>query len=307
MHAQAQQAGTYYLGVDGGGSKTLAVVVDTQGHEVARGEAAGSNHNNVGMEVAMRNLRLAIENASVAAAYPLPFGKAWLGISGLDRPDDHQTLLPLLQDVAQQVHLTNDGELGLSALDNAAGVAIIAGTGSIILGRDSQGRTARTGGWGYLIGDEGSGYFIAHNALIAAARSSDGRGPQTLLLDLILEHWHISKPEDLIGQVYVGDSKAKVAQLARCVFQAARQGDAIAQQIVTLGAEELALAVHAVCQQLDFPQHNVPLALVGSLLVHETTYRASFLASVRQHGYEPGQVAIVETPALSAAQAAITL
>src|SRR5947209_1166737 len=168
MDSRDHQAGHYYLGVDSGGTKTIAVIVDGQGQEQGRGLAGASNPNNIGLEPAMRNLRLAIESAMQAAGSQAPLHKAWLGISGFSRPADYDVFYPYLHDLADAIHMTNDGELGLSTLEGAVGVAIIAGTGSIVLGRNAQGKGVRAGGWGYLLGDEGSGYYVAQQALIAA-------------------------------------------------------------------------------------------------------------------------------------------
>jgi N-acetylglucosamine kinase-like BadF-type ATPase len=201
--------------------------------------------------------------------------------------------------------LSNDAELLLGALDNAIGVALIAGTGSIALGRDTHGATTRAGGWGHVMGDEGSGYDLGRRALQAAARAADGRGAPTLLLDLLLQHWQLKKADAMIGEVYPDDDKGKIARLSTYVFQAARQNDAIAQAIIEQAAHELALAVLTVSDALDLPS-ELPLALGGGLLIHEAYLRDQVLQHIhRQRG--TGQVVLVEQPALSAAQATIHL
>lgn len=297
-------ASPYYLGVDSGGSKTIAVIVDAHGQEQGRGLAGASNPNNIGLEPAMHNLRQAIERAMQAAGSQAPLHKAWLGISGFSRPADYDILYPYLHDLASVIYMTNDGELGLSTLEGAIGVAIIAGTGSIVLGRNAQGKRVRAGGWGYLLGDEGSGYYVAQQALIAAVRAADGRGQPTMLLDLILQHWSISNPIDIISQVYVDSHKAKIAQFSTHVFKAARDGDAIAAQIVQRAAQELASGARTVASQLSLA--SVPLALTGGLLEHESDYREQVLAYISEE-YELGQVEIVSDPGLSAARAIINL
>jgi glucosamine kinase len=293
------------LGIDGGGSKTLAIIVNEQGKELGRGQAASSNHSNIGLEAAMRNLHHAAQEAAEMAGCRLPVSKAWIGLAGVDRPADHEQLFPHMQMLADTVRLTNDAELCLSALENAVGIAIIAGTGSIVLGRDASGQMRRAGGWGYLLGDEGSGYDLGHQALQAAMRAADGRDQPTLLLDIILHRWNLKTHTEIIDQVYKVAGTSHIAQLAPCVFQAARQGDVVAQKIMQQAATELALAVQAICTYLDFAG-VLPLALAGGLLLHEPAYRQLVLDSIRQH-YTLGQVAIVETPALNAARAALTL
>ncbi|WP_376795251.1 BadF/BadG/BcrA/BcrD ATPase family protein [Thermogemmatispora sp.] len=296
----------FYLGVDGGGSKTLAIVVDRYGHERGRALAGSANYASVGQEEAVRQVRLAAERALQAAGARSQPRAAWIGLAGLDRPADHAVLFPPLATLADQVYLTNDAELPLAALEQAIGLVLIAGTGSIALGRDARGRLRRAGGWGYLLGDEGSGYDIGRQALQAATRAADGRGPHTSLLPRILAHWGLERPEDLIGLVYHGLETAAIARLATCVFAAAREGDLVARRIVGHAATELALAALVVSDHLEFPENVLPVALAGSLLVREAPFRAQILRRLRARR-RLGQVVIVEEPALSAAKAAIRL
>src|SRR5438876_4508100 len=181
----------YAIGVDGGGTKTLAVIVDTQGNECGRGIAGSANHKGVGVTKAIGNIRSAIEAAASQAACSLPLQSAWFGLAGIDRPQDHDLLLPHLRPLAHHMRLTNDADLVLSGLPGAIGIALIAGTGSIALGRDLQGSSVRAGGWGYLIGDEGSGYDLGLRCLQAVAQAADGRGKATILVDLVLQQWHL--------------------------------------------------------------------------------------------------------------------
>ncbi|GER81390.1 MAG: hypothetical protein IMW90_17175 [Thermogemmatispora sp.] len=296
----------FYLGVDGGGSKTLAIVVDRHGRERGRALAGSANYASVGQEEAVHQVQLAAERALQAAGAESRPRAAWIGLAGLDRPADHAVLSPRLATLADQVHVTNDAELPLAALEQAVGVVLIAGTGSIALGRDACGHLCRAGGWGYLLGDEGSGYDIGRQALQAATRAADGRGPHTSLLPRILAYWGLERAEDLIGVVYHGLETAAVARLATCVFAAAREGDRVARRIVGNAATELALAALVVSNQLEFSDNVVPLALAGSLLVREAPFRAQILRRLRARR-RLGQVVIVEEPALSAAKAAIHL
>lgn len=295
----------YYLGVDGGGSKTLAVIVDAEGQERGRGQAGSSNYAAVGLDKALQSIHSAVSQAAEMAGCALPLHGAWLGLAGIDRSSDQDTLLPHLCSLSDNIHLSNDAELLLSALDNAVGVALIAGTGSIALGRDASGSSVRAGGWGHVLGDEGSGYDLGRQGLLAAVRAADGRGPKTALLDIILRLWQLDKPDDIIGEVYPDDDKAKIAQLSTCVFTAARAGDPFARKIVQKAANELALTAFTVGKALNFPQQRIPLALGGGLLIHEADYRAQVLRRIRRH-CPIGQVVCVEQPAMSAARAMIS-
>jgi glucosamine kinase len=296
----------YYLGVDGGGSKTLAVIVNERGEEVGRGLANGANYNTIGLEAAVQHIYTAVEQAMHAAKCRLPLRKAWLGLAGIDRQADHDLLFPHVCGLAERVRLTNDGELLLAGLENAVGVVLISGTGSIALGRDAGGRRARSGGWGHILGDEGSGYSIAQQALQAVVRASDGRGPQTALRERILQAWNLRDTDELIGEVYGEPEKAKIAGLSSCVMITARGGDQVAASILQQAAKELALAVHAVCRALDFSHQEVSLALGGGLLINEADFCTQVIQQIRY--VQPiGEVVLVGHPTLTAARAAISM
>jgi N-acetylglucosamine kinase-like BadF-type ATPase len=300
-------AHAYYLGVDGGGSKTLAVIVNAQGEEVGRGLAGSSNYTAIGLEQAVQNIFSSVTQALQPLGKQIHPHRAWLGLAGFDRPIDSVQLSSHLQELASLVHITNDAELAFSVLPDAIGVVLIAGTGSISLGRNIQGQATRAGGWGHLLGDEGSGYFLGHQALLAAVRAADGRGPHTCLLDLILQHWQLHTSDDIIGAVYnTTEEKAKIAQLADCVIQAQIAGDTIAHAIVQNAVNELVLTVKTVRQKLGLASDQpIPLAISGGLLLHQPHFRIQVLEQLHSQ-LTISDVVQVEQPALSAAQTMIT-
>lgn len=305
MNPEKPTAG-FALGVDGGGSKTLAVIVNERGEEIGRGLAGSANYNTVGLDEAIKHVSAAVTQAMRAARCTLPLRKAWLGLAGIDRQADYNLIYPRIEELelATYIRLTNDGELLLAALENSLGVVLISGTGSIALGRDAAGHKARSGGWGHILGDEGSGYSIARQALQAVVRASDGRGPQTALRNRILRAWNLQTTDELIGEVYGEPEKAKIASLASAVMLTARSGDQVAATIVQQAARELALAVNTVCQSLDFPNQEIPLALGGGLLINEADFCTQVIQHIRH--YQPiGQVELVSQPTLSAARAAM--
>lgn len=314
MTSSADPTFSVYLGVDGGGSKTLAVIVDNEGRELGRGLAGSGNQSIVGTTQAALSIRAAVDAAVEAAgsvsadgAGGLHIRKAWLGMAGVDRPSDFEMLYPEVAGLADQVQLTNDAELLLGALDNAVGIALISGTGSIALGRNAQGIVKRTGGWGHVIGDEGAGYEFGRQALIAAVRYADGRGPQTALLDLVMQEWNLKRVDDIIGIIYPETNASQVARLSRQVFQAARSGDAVARKIIDEGAQDLALHIAVVAKGLDL-EGRLPLALAGGLLINEHDYRERTLELLQEQQHqEAGQIELVEEPALSGARAIIAL
>lgn len=307
--SDAVEPACFYLGVDGGGTKTRAVVVDAHGIERGSALSGRANAHWVGVEYAAGQITAAAEQAAHAAGARLPFAAAWLGVAGLDAPVDFAALAPRLASLADVVHLVNDAELLLSALPGQVGVALIAGTGSIAVGRSAAGGAARVGGWGHMLGDEGSGYFIGSAALIAAVHAADGRGAPTSLLDRILAAWGLSAANDLIARVYAGahvGDITPIAQVAPILFQAAQEGDRVAQRIVRRGAVELARAARVAGDQLGFGAARLPIALGGSLLLRNSSYRDAVLRALSR-SRPLGEVALVEQPALSAAQAAISL
>lgn len=298
-------ASQFYLGVDGGGSKTLAVIVDATGRERGRGMAGSSNHEAVGHEQALSALHAAVGQAASAANTEWPLAAAWLGLAGVDHPGDVAALLPQARALAKTVRVTNDAELLLAALPRGIGVAVIAGTGSIALGCNTQGDSARAGGWGHVMGDEGSGYAIGRDALRAAVRGADRRGPATTLLAGILAAWELPAPEDLLERVYQPFDKTAIASLAPLVLSHADAGDQMARRIVTRAGRELALAVSTVGRRLGFARDEdaLPLALGGGLLTRETRLRAMLLRALARDWTL--EYVVVMEPALSAARALI--
>ena len=290
------------MGVDGGATKTLAVVVDVSGHECGRGVAGSGNHESVGFERAVQNVREAVDAAMLMAGATLPLEAAWIGLAGIDRPEDQALFLPRLESLASQMRLTNDAELALAALPGWTGIALIAGTGSIAIGRGPTGTIARTGGWGHVLGDEGSGYDLGRQALQAALQAADGRGGQTRLLALIVEHWQLARIEDVLPYMYQHFDKAEIARLSDLVFAADQAGDAVARGILSRSASQLARHVLVLHDALGFAP-SVPLALGGGLFVHQRRYRQPVLRRLRAR-IPVGPVAVVVDPALSAAQAA---
>ncbi|HEX2914323.1 MAG TPA: BadF/BadG/BcrA/BcrD ATPase family protein [Chloroflexia bacterium] len=303
-----------FAGVDGGGSKTMAVVVDEHGRELGRYAAGASNYHGIGLEAALESVREAISKAVLAAnvqdAAP---ERVLLGLAGIDRPADYARWREALaghEALAAQVDLCGDSHLILYALPKAQGLGVIAGTGSIALGQDARGKQVRSGGWGHFLGDEGSGFWLGHEALYAAVRASDGRGPKTSLLPLILKEWNLKDPSDLIGAVYGsgsgerGVNNTKVARLSGLVFAAAEEGDETAKLLIRNATNELALAIKACDSQLFFPEPP-GLAVAGGLLLNNPAFLQALIRRLEAM-MTVGEVVRVDDPALVAARAAIT-
>jgi glucosamine kinase len=288
-----------FLAVDGGGSKTHAVVVDGRATVCGRGAAGSSNLRAIGVEQTLAQLRAAIAEA-LPTNTRCDVVSAWFGLAGIHGADGANLLAPHLLSVAREVSITNDAEFALAGLDNDPGVALIAGTGSIALGRDASGQIIQIGGWGHLLGDEGSAYDIGRRAAQAAARAADGRGPTTALLQLVLERWGLTAPRSMIDHAYQTQEKAPIASLAPGVLALARRGDHVARAIRRQACEELAQAAIAVIDALNVAG-PVPLILGGGLLIHERDLRVAVVARIRRRR-ALGRVTLVKEPALWAAR-----
>jgi len=290
-----------YAGIDGGGTKTVVVLVDETGVEVSRVHASTSNAAIVGHDLAGEVLRTALVDALEGIGGESRISVGWFGLSGSDRPEDHCRLRPFVRDLIDDIHMTNDAELVLGALPDSVGVAIVSGTGSIAFGRNARGQRARSGGWGQIIGDEGSGYDFARRMFDAFARDVDGRGPGTTLTGRLISHLPLAQPHQLIAYVYNPDtSKADIAKLARIVVEEADAGDAVASEIMGASAEELAKTASACARRLGF-ETNLPLALTGSMFLHVDRFRDLVLDELRSE-WPVLNYQIVVDPALTAAR-----
>jgi N-acetylglucosamine kinase-like BadF-type ATPase len=266
----------YILGVDGGGTKTLALLGDLDGHVLARGVSGPSNHNAVGFDAACS----ALENAITMARtdYPGEISALCLGLSGAGRKEDIEQFQnwAVHKFPKTAVKVVSDAEILLMAgAPSGPALVLICGTGSIVYGRTVTGELIRAGGWGYLFGDEGSGYAIGIAALRAVMQAHDGRGPETLLSELVLERYGLHTPPELVHAIYGAESpRSEVATLADLVEQAASRGDSAAIAILETSARELVRTIAAVYPKLG--TSAVPLVITGGTILHGRYLKKAF-------------------------------
>jgi N-acetylglucosamine kinase-like BadF-type ATPase len=253
-----------------------------------------------GPQAAQQEILIAIAKAFASAGLPpTPIRAACLGLAGVARPDERELMMAWAkQAISTDVILVSDVELVLASGTPALwGIGLIAGTGSIAWGRTQDGRVARAGGWGYLLGDEGSAYDLAREALRAAAQAADGRGTPTSLLDAVLQHWQLPNPQAMIAKAYrPALSRAEVAQLAPLVIAQAMQGDVVANAIVQRGAQALEQAVLAVARALALQGQSVPLALTGGLLLNAAMMRERVLQHLDTSDFRFDPIKLVHEP-----------
>ena len=252
----------HVLGVDAGGSKTVCQLADESGHVVAEARGPAANLQTLG-ELEVEKVLHALIGEVLSRCVERP-GVICLGMAGVDRPRDAATIREILGRIGERARLliVNDALIALEAgLPGAPGIVVIAGTGSIAYGRNAEEQAARAGGWGYVLGDEGSGYWLGRQALRAVVRADDRRGPPTALTPLLLKHFSIGRPYELVREVYEGGTRpSTIAALAVHVQVAADDGDEIALQILDVGAAELAAAAYSVARRLSLDAPAVLLA-----------------------------------------------
>jgi N-acetylmuramic acid 6-phosphate etherase len=301
------------LGIDAGGSKTLACLArsdkSSELEVLGRGAAGPANPQSVGFSVAMENLTAAVTAAFAAAGIPRQrVASAVLAAAGSDSDKNRRTLSDWAEGIslAACFKVVHDAWPVLAAgTPDGWGIALISGTGSLAFGRAVDGRTARSGGWGFLFGDEGSGYALAVAGLRAAAQAADGRALPTRLLDAFLDHFHLDRPEALVPAVYpLSGDRQQVAALAETVLDVAVAGDAAAGRIIDEAAHQLALMVTAVAARLDCSGTAVPLALAGGVLIGGPLLGGRLQDELRARGFLLGPVAAVTEPVLGAVKLA---
>lgn len=259
---------TYYIGVDGGASKTAAIVVDENGKKVGTGLAGGSNHLRVGIEEATRNVERAVNIALREAHIAInDVEYAYCGIAGSDHPLHRQRVVDSLQVFFPRGNfiVDTDARIALTgAVGFGAGIVIIAGTGSVAFGRNPAGEEARAGGWGPTLGDEGSGFWIAREGLSAIVRAHDGRGFATAMTDLLCQEYEMCSPDELPRFVYATTTHVDdIARYGKLVIEAAQAGDAVASDILGRAGSELAHCVLAIARKLHMTDTEFPVAYVG--------------------------------------------
>lgn len=251
-------------GIDGGGTGTTLECRDRSGAVLCRERFGPFNLNSIG-EARFTAL---LEEIFHALGEKGECTALCVGAAGISNP----RVAELTARAAERFgiarwRLAGDHEIALwGALSGRPGIALIAGTGSVCCGRNAAGDFVRSGGWGHLIDDGGSGYALGRDALAAVVRRWDGRGGDTLLEQLVVERLGVHTPRELVAYVYGGD-KSRVAAAAPLVGEAAERGDPTAREIYRRGGGELSALVRAVADRLGLAEGDV--ALLGGCLTHD--------------------------------------
>ena len=264
-------------GIDGGGTRTTVECRRMDGSVLCRKVFGPFNLNSIGEErfSALWDEIIAFLDAQGQCT------ALCAGAAGISNPRVQALTARAMERAGiARWRLVGDHETALhGALSGQPGCALIAGTGSICCGRNAQGEFVRTGGWGHLIDDGGSGYALGRDALAAVVRQWDGRGEATVLSELSPARLGTKTPQELIAHVYGGD-KSRIAALSPLVGEAASQGDKAALAIYERGGAELTALVTATADRLGLEQGEV--AMLGGLLTHDKHLRAAFIAGLAE-------------------------
>lgn len=252
----------HVIGLDAGGTKTVGLLADQSGTVIRDARGGGANltmEGELGVEKVLYQVIEALDP-------PSPVSALCLGIAGADRPSHLEVIREVLERLGfrRRVRVVNDAVVALAAgAPDSLGIVVVAGTGSIAYGRDPEGQSARSGGWGYLLGDEASAFWLGHAAVRQGIRGVDGRGARTSLFERICQRVGVASAQDLADWFYGKEMpRNSVASLAGVVEEAAAEGDEAAAALLDQAADHLARAARAVARQLAFPG-PYPLILAG--------------------------------------------
>ena len=296
---------THILGIDGGGTKTVAwLAAKVEGSPqrdpivVGKGFSGPSNQRAVGPVEATNNLDAAINAAFMDAGIPrATVTTACLGLAGADRNSDRRVIIEWAEfsRLAGRIEVVNDAVPLLHANGgDGCGVALIAGTGSLAWGRNSRGEIARSGGWGYLFSDEGSAFSIGRSVLQAVSRAVDGRGDQTCLVADVLACLQLSSPQEIVSAVYSQEvPRAVVAGLAALAFTATGKGDLVAIDLAHHAATELAAMAVVTARRLELDS-SLFLVMTGAVLIQNPAFRQEVIAEIEAAGLRIAEAAVVE-------------
>jgi len=278
----------YFLGVDGGATKTEAVIIDQNKKEIGRGLASGSNADIFGLSESIDRVFSAVEQAR--SGKEISFQNSCIAIAGIDTPKDHtmweraiKKQRPIYSRFVTQPKIVNDILAALrSGSTSKNAIVIISGTGSNCYGRIGNGNEAKSGGMDYILSDEGSGYSIGLRILKRVTQSIDGRSRDTLLKTLLFEKLNITTLNSLSSRIYEKPwNKTDIASLAPLVEKAAKKGDKVAIAIIKKAAHDLAIMIEAVAGKLKLKNKKYDIVTSGSIFKIQNILMSHFKKDIR--------------------------
>ncbi len=265
----------YVIGIDGGGTKTAAVVADKAGKIVAQSLVGPTNPNVLCNTVLESTIIQLFKDLNQQA--PSAFSQTvclFAGMSGVGTKKQHQAVATIIHKIVNpmtNVHIQTDSINALySGTFGKPGVVQIAGTGSITYGISRTGESTRLGGWGYLFGDEGSGYDIGRKGLIKVIEAEEGRGEKTELKDILLQYFNVANVRNMVEKIYhANNPKDEISTLSKMVFNAYKQHDQVAVEIVEDVAKVFVFNLQHVYQKLFSNEKSIPAVLAGGVFTDQ--------------------------------------
>lgn len=277
----------YILAIDGGGTKTIGYLGDDKGRILFGARSGPSNYHSIGVENAKSNLKILINqicNRAGIEINDISFVSA--GLAGIDRERDKQIINNIFKDIGIKCELllNNDAKTALvGALGMDLGVIIICGTGSIALGIDQKGNFIRAGGWGHLISDEGSGYYLGIKAIEAVMKACDYRIENTILTEKVLKILNLQSCEEIIGYIYDKKrTKDDIAKIAPVVFEAVYEKDETALNIMNNSIEHLVDITYTVLKRFNTEKEKIPVTYGGGIFENVEVYRNKFINRLKE-------------------------
>jgi N-acetylglucosamine kinase-like BadF-type ATPase len=294
-----------YLGIDGGGTKTTCAI-GTDLEILATATGSGCNVIRLGESAARAGLEEAILLARGKGEVDLSqVTSVCIGAAGASHPRVQESLKTMLREMLPQADLMIVGDMEIAwqaALGEGPGVVVIAGTGSIAYGHDAAGRTARAGGWGFEISDEGSGQWIGRTAVSAVMRAHDA-GRSTTLADRIVQTWRLAALDELVRQSNAAPTP-NFSELFPVVQRAADDHDELASEILHRAGEQLAALAVIVLRRLWTSNQRVRIGVTGGVFAHSRQVRLAFHRELRLQWPNAGVCFKIAEPVLGALQLA---
>lgn len=295
----------YFLGVDGGGSKTAVVIIDSEGNVISKAVGGGSNYRALGTDVAGKNLKEVIFKA--VGRFKGKIKYSCFGMASVDTKKDKRNVKKFIEEcgikrfLSCPILILNDVEIILPAItEKNKGVAVIGGTGSNFYAINGR-KKAKAAGLDYILADEGSAYDIGLKVLRSAVRSYDGRGNKTLLEKYVFKMARVKNVQELKDVVHEG-LKSQIASFSKLATLAASKGDRVAKEILDYSAGEFILGIKAVVKKVGL-KGDFDIAFTGSLFTKKVIYD-KVVKEIRK-SFPKARFHIVKESALGAAKLAM--
>ncbi|HDJ89335.1 MAG TPA: hypothetical protein ENG40_01405 [Thermoprotei archaeon] len=290
-------------GIDGGATKTECIVMNVEGNILGKGLSGPSNYHVVGIDNTIKAVRESILNA-LKNIGEKKIDYLTIGLAGLDTRRDFEYINNAFKNfnLASKLDFKHDSVIALvGAHAGRPGIIIIAGTGSVAAGINRNRRYVRVGGWGYLLGDEGSAFTLGRRGLIAVLREYDGRGISTKITEKIFSKLGINDYEDIILKIYgAKEVVGRIASLAPCVTEAAAEGDSIANEIISSEMENVGELIYTVAKRLEMLGEEIPIAIIGGVFRAGEIVIEKLKRSLRRYGLKFRLIKPIFPPSIGA-------